>query len=62
MMRGAGKVVFCLDHTKFNRRSVSFLCDLSEIDTVVTDQQAPEELVRALAERGIEVVVAPAAS
>jgi Holliday junction resolvase len=30
------------------------------IDVVVTDSQAPQELVNGLRERGVEVVVAPA--
>jgi DeoR/GlpR family transcriptional regulator of sugar metabolism len=59
MMRAAAKVIFCLDSTKFGRRSVSPLCGLEQIDVIVTDSAAPGELVAALKERGIEVVVAP---
>lgn len=58
MIRAAGKVIFCLDHTKFGRRSVAQLCELSEIDTVVTDSEAPADLVQALRNRGVEVIVA----
>ena len=47
MIRAASKVIFCLDHTKFGRRSVAHLCDLSSIDVVVTDSAAPLELVQA---------------
>jgi DeoR/GlpR family transcriptional regulator of sugar metabolism len=61
MMTGAAKVIFCLDHSKFNRRSTFFLSDFEPIDLVVTDAQAPETLVIALRTKGIEVVVAPAA-
>jgi uroporphyrinogen-III synthase len=32
------------------------------IDVVVTDSQAPAELVSSLRERGVEVILAPAAS
>ena len=60
MMRAAANVIFCLDHTKFGRRSVSHLCDLSKVHTIVTDSQAPMELVGQLREKGIEVIVAPA--
>ncbi len=60
MIRAASKVIFCFDSTKFGRRSVAQLCDLSSIDTVVTDAGAPPDLVRGLRERGVEVLVAPA--
>jgi len=59
MMRAAHRVIFCLDHTKFGRRSVSPLCDLAKIHTIVTDSQAPTELVEQLRAKGIEVIVAP---
>jgi DeoR family transcriptional regulator, fructose operon transcriptional repressor len=59
MMRAAAKVIMCLDHTKFGRRSVSQLCDLSKVHTIVTDGRAPADLVEQLRSQGIEVVVAP---
>ena len=59
MIRAAAKVIFCLDHTKFGRRSMTQLCDLEPIDVIVTDHQAPAELVEQLQAKGIEVVVAP---
>lgn len=62
MIHGAQKVIFCFDHTKFNRKSVLPLCDLDSVDTIVTDSGAPSELIAALRERGIEVVVAPLAN
>ncbi len=58
MMHAAQKVILCIDHTKFGRRSVSNLCDLDSIDTIVTDSAAPGELVAALRGRELEVVVA----
>jgi DeoR/GlpR family transcriptional regulator of sugar metabolism len=59
MIRGAQKVIFCFDHTKFGRRSVLPLCELDCVDTIVTDSEAPADLVQSLRERQIEVVVAP---
>lgn len=58
MIAAAQKVIFCLDHTKFNRQSLSTLCDLKTIDVIVTDGQAPMDLVRELRRQDIEVVVA----
>ena len=60
MMQSARKVIFCFDHTKFGRQSVSFLCDLKGIDSVVTDAKAPEDQVQALRDKGVVVVVADA--
>src|SRR5580704_3587864 len=60
MLKAAQKIIFCLDHSKFGRQSVSPLCGLDMVDTIVTDSGAPQELVSGLRERGVEVVVAPA--
>jgi DeoR/GlpR family transcriptional regulator of sugar metabolism len=58
MINGAQKVIFCFDHTKFGRKSVLPLCDLDCVDAIVTDAQAPVDLVQALRSKGLEVVVA----
>lgn len=58
MIRGAQKVILCLDHTKFGRKSMIQLCELSAVHTIVTDNQAPAELITELRACGIEVVVA----
>lgn len=59
MIQGAQKVIFCFDHTKFGRQSVLPLCGLDCVDTIVTDSQAPSQLVEALRAKEIEVVVSP---
>jgi DeoR/GlpR family transcriptional regulator of sugar metabolism len=61
MMAGAAKVIFCIDGTKFARRSTFFLCDFAKVDVVVTDAGAPAALVEKLRTKGIHVVCAPAA-
>lgn len=59
MINAAQKVIFCFDHTKLGRKSVSPLCELDCIDAIVTDAGAPTGLVEQLKGRGIEVIVAP---
>jgi len=58
MLKSAQKIVFCLDSSKFGRQSVSPLCGLDMVDTIVTDAGAPADLVAGLRARGVEVVVA----
>lgn len=59
MIRAAHKVIFCLDHTKFGRQSVLPLCGVDCIDTIVTDDKAPNDVVEQLRGKGIEVIIAP---
>lgn len=61
MIDAARKVVFCFDHSKFGRQSLSKLCGLETVDTIVTDQAVPGEFLKALRRHEVEVVVAPAA-
>lgn len=61
MLKAAQKIIFCLDHTKFNRQSVSLLCGLEMVHAIVTDDSAPKELVSGLRKRGVEVILATAA-
>jgi DeoR/GlpR family transcriptional regulator of sugar metabolism len=57
MLANAQKIIFCLDHTKFGRKSFSPLCDLETIDVVVTDLQTPEPMLEMLKQRDIQVIV-----
>lgn len=62
MIQAAQRVIFCLDHTKFGRKSGLPLCGLDIVDTVVTDSQAPQAQVDLLRGAGLDVVIAPATS
>jgi DeoR family fructose operon transcriptional repressor len=62
MIHAARRVIFCLDHTKLCRQSVLPLCDLDSVDVIVTDSEAPADLVASLRARGLEVVLAPLCS
>jgi len=61
MLRAARKVIFCLDHTKFDRRSMYFLCDFARPLTIVTDAATPAMLLDRLRQKGLEIVQAPPA-
>jgi len=58
MIRGAQKIILCLDHTKFGRKSMIQLCDLETVDVIVTDAQTPVEMVKEIQARGVTVILA----
>jgi DeoR family transcriptional regulator, fructose operon transcriptional repressor len=58
MIAAAGRVIICIDHTKFGRQSISALCGLESIDVIVTDKEAPADTVKALRRKDLEVIVA----
>jgi DeoR/GlpR family transcriptional regulator of sugar metabolism len=60
MMQAAQRVILCVDHTKFGRQSISQLCALDDIDTLITDQAPSAEMHAAIEKTGVELVVASA--
>jgi DeoR/GlpR family transcriptional regulator of sugar metabolism len=56
LSRQADTVVLAADHTKFDRRTAMVMGPLDLIDILVTDQAPPEDLHRALTDRGAKVV------
>ena len=58
MIHAARRVIFCLDHSKWGRQSLSRLCGLEDVDVIVTDKRAPADLLKGLRKRGIEVIAA----
>ncbi len=59
MMKAAQTVVFCMDHTKFGRKSMVHLCGFERVRAVVADANAPADLVQDLRSKGLEVLQAP---
>ncbi len=58
MMAAADEVVFVVDHTKFGHRAVAHLCDLSEIDVIVTDDGVDADSRAWLSRLDARVVIA----
>jgi len=56
MIEISKKVIVLADSTKFGRRSFAFIGPLSQVDTIVTDSNLPEEKRNLLAEMKIEVI------
>jgi DeoR/GlpR family transcriptional regulator of sugar metabolism len=58
MINSAQRVILCADHTKFGRQSITRLCGLEMIDTLITDEPPAPEMQAALEAASVEVIVA----
>jgi DeoR family transcriptional regulator of aga operon len=58
MITSAKEITVVADSSKLGRRSVSRIGSIDQIHRLITDTKAPEEFVKALRARGIEVVLA----
>jgi DeoR/GlpR family transcriptional regulator of sugar metabolism len=61
MMRCADEVVVLADHTKIGRQALAFLCQLSEVDTLIVDAGVSAEQRALLEAADVRLVVADAA-
>jgi len=57
MMKAAQKIIVLADSSKFGLRGFSKICDISEIDQIITDDKAPQQYLEKLNDIGIEVSI-----
>ena len=57
MVNAARRVIVLADSTKFGRRGFARICDLSEIDMIITDSEVLDTFVKRIVDFGIEVKV-----
>lgn len=55
LLASARRSVLALDGAKFGRAAMAVVCELSALDVVVTDTGAPDAVVAALEDAGVEV-------
>jgi DeoR family transcriptional regulator, aga operon transcriptional repressor len=58
ILRASQRRVICTDASKLGQVSLAHVCDLDDIDLLITDTGADPELVRSLRETGLEVILA----
>lgn len=59
MIHSATKTIVLADSSKFGRRGFSKICDMTDIDHVITDSGTPAKMLDAMAEQGVKVTVVP---
>ena len=57
MIRSTQKTIVLCDSSKFGRRGFSRICDIDEIDQIITDPGIPPHMLNALQKQGIEVTI-----
>jgi DeoR/GlpR family transcriptional regulator of sugar metabolism len=56
-VKAAERVIVLADHTKFSQTGPAVLCPAKDIDTIITDKQAPQNLLDDFLAIGVEVRV-----
>jgi DeoR family fructose operon transcriptional repressor len=57
-MQMAKEIILVSDSSKFGKISLVHVCNLQEVDKIVTDENLPSDISRQLKEIGIEVIIA----
>ena len=59
MIQSATKTIVLADSSKFGRRGFSKICDMSDLDQVITDSGISAKMLEAMTEQGVKVTVVP---
>ena len=58
MIKSVQKTIVLADSSKFGRKGFGKICEIEDIDIIITDQGISESFKKKLEERGIEVLIA----
>lgn len=59
MWQSADRVILLMDSSKFGKRSLASILPLEAVHTLVTDQNAPQEMLKQFEVMGIKIHIAP---
>ncbi len=57
IIKSAEKVIVVADFSKMGVKAPCKVCDVNDIDVLITDEKAPKELLKKLSKKGVEVIV-----
>lgn len=58
MIRLAQTVIILADHSKFNRRGLGKICNLDQIDYIITDNGVSDVTAKLFEDRGTQIIIA----
>ena len=56
MIKSAQKVIVLADSSKFGKRGFGKICELNAIDTIITDSEVSNLLLKKIKEKGVDVI------
>ena len=56
MIHSADTVILVVDYSKFEKTALGKFGELEEIHVLITDKKAPSDIIKAIVEKGVEVV------
>lgn len=57
MLSTSQRIVILADHTKFGRRGLGKVCNIEDVDLIITDSKTSKEYLQPLEDMGIKVIV-----
>ena len=54
MLRSAAKRILAVDYTKFDKAAFSQICEIKDIDLIVTDKRPSDAWMEYFSDKGIE--------
>ena len=57
MMKASLKTILLADSSKFGRRGFGKICNLDQVDVIITDSGISDSMVKRIEETGIELII-----
>jgi DeoR/GlpR family transcriptional regulator of sugar metabolism len=58
MIDAGRQVILVADNSKFYKLGLAFICEISDVDMILTDDQVNKDLITRLQDRGVTVKLA----
>ena len=58
VIENASEVILVADCSKFGVKAMCKVCDISQIDVLITDEKTPKEMLKSIEKKGIKVIIA----
>ena len=59
MMKAAAKTIILADSSKFGKRGFSRICNIEDVDHIITDENIPDKYAKHIIESGVQLTIAP---